>query len=151
MRPNSLSHRAGWASVMPSSGRSRLSMKLSASRSMDPEPRGRNSEYWPLPKTGDGGLTYAERVARENKDRANPYAESFPSTLFRNPACWVTCSAVDIDEWQSIEYRIEDSRRTWRSRMDRQNSLWVWGRRKPYSSALPRGRGKPRHQGCQNR
>ena len=30
---------------------------------------------------------YFERDARESKDRAGPYVESFPSTLFRNPAC----------------------------------------------------------------
>lgn len=43
------------------------------------------------------GQTYLSRDARENKDRANPFVESFPSTLFRNPACSVTWPAVDMN------------------------------------------------------
>ena len=56
-------------------------------------------------KTGTGErFTYAERNAREKKDRACPYTESFPSTLFLNPACSVTCSTVGMCKmWKKIE------------------------------------------------
>lgn len=45
---------------------------------------------------GYSRTTYFERDARESSARVGPYAESFPSTLFRNPACSVTFLAVDM-------------------------------------------------------